>query len=216
MKLRYFLLGFIFTALLPTSTALAEVSRSAFRVSSSASVYNYYAEGSCQTAGEGGIKMDFVQSDVAVGMDTPKKYLGPFYFALSVNNVTLTQSDQMVCLTDVDGQSTGAESTAAVPEKAFLHTRELYGTMGTEFGFFFIDVSLGAINVKGNYYVNNVRYDADRYYNMISTRAILEFDLFSWGKYGFEVSTLSTPSKGDYTQGYIEYQKAGLFVKILL
>ena len=216
MKSLFIAVGFILVGVFLTNQAAAEVSRSAFRVSSSASAYQYYAQGSCQTDGEGGIKMRFVESDFSIGMDTPKKYLGPFYVSLSVNNTTLTQSEQLICLTDDAGQANGQETTGVVPEKAFLHTRELFATLGTEFGFLMFDVSAGAIGVKGNYYINNNRFDADRIYQLVRVSAMMKFDLFSWGDYGADLSTVSTPNGGDYTKGYIEYTKAALFVRILL
>lgn len=211
MRLSYVLIGFILFILCSGNLASGKESRPAFRFATGKSDYTYFAE--CQNcpSGQTGVKMPFRQVDIEVGMETPKKYLGDIvYIGLSVNTVTLTQDEQ-----EVNDGST--YSIAEVPEKAFLHTRELYGTIGTDFGNFFIDFSAGWISVKGNYYINNIRYATEKTYQLLKLSGILEFDLFSWGKYGAGYGVSVNPSGNDGTNyEYIEYKKATIFIKILL
>jgi len=211
-KLSYIAAGFVIFISLCNSIAFGEESRSAFRIGRSGSDYAYYAKGQVCTPEATGDKLRFTQSDYEVGIDTPKNYFGGFYINAGVNFTTLTQDEQAIC-------SFSGSEKGQVPEKAFLHLRELLVTVGKEFGFFSIDVSLGQMNVKGNYYLNNIRYGTEGAFVLVKVNGALQFDLFNWGKMGAELSaTTNPPQDGDDYQenGYIEYVKGSIFLKILL
>lgn len=186
-----------------------EENRSAIRVGKSETQYLYFAKGNLCDLPESGEKLIFNQSDYEVGVDTPKKFLGIFYVNAGVNFTTLTQDKQTVCI------PAGSEESD-VPEKAFLHTREMLLTLGIEFGFLFVDVSFGQMKVKGNYYLDNTRYDTDEAFLFFKVNSAVQFDLFSWGHYGLELSVAANPPRDDYTDGYINYEKVSMFIKILL
>jgi hypothetical protein len=208
MKSLYILIGITIFILFTNSITFGEESSSAFRIARSEAEYLYFAKGDLCDSPEGGTKLIFKQSDFEVGIDTPKNYLGIFYVNAGINFTTLTQDKQEVCFP-------GGSESRDVPEKAFLHTRELLLTIGTELGFVFIDISVGQMGIKGNYYLDNVRYDTDEAFPFFKINGTLQFDLFSWGHYGVELSSAANPPRSDYTDGYINYNKISGFLKIL-
>ena len=208
MKPPYILVVIAIFIILANSTAYGEEGDSSFRISRGETEYLYFAKGELCDRPKSGSRLVFKQSDFEVGIDTPKNYLGIFYVNAGVNFTTLTQEKQELC-------TPGGSESKDVPEKAFLHTRELLLTIGKEIGFVFIDVSLGQMDIKGNYYLDNVRYDTDEAFPFFKINGTLQFDLFSWGHYGVELSSAANPPSGDYTDGYINYNKISAFLKIL-
>ena len=213
MKPLVFLIGIAFFISYSLPAALADEDRSTFRIAKSDSTYIYFGKGQVCTPEAPGDRLTYKQSDFEVGIDTPRKKLGIFYFSAGVNFNTLIQEEQKRCVGFY-------EETAEVPEKAFLHVRELLLTLGVELGFFFLEGSMGQTEVRGNYYLNDVRYDAVQAFPYTKLNGILQFDLFSWGYYGLEASIASQVPQSlrepDEGETYIEYERLSLFIKILL
>ncbi len=204
---------------LSISQALAEESnKSAFKVGRSSSSYQYGAfyappgtDYDLQT------KLRFQQSDYEIGIESPKFELWVFYLGAGVNFHTLKQDQQIDC-----SASTNYEycPSVSVPENTFLMMREIFGSIGYDFGLLKLETSLMYATIQGNYYLDNQRYAVEETFIQERSAAILETEIFSWLAVGGEGSFTSTLSGGTSNedsgnQTYIEYSKYSVYVKLL-